>query len=108
MPLFHILSETDWKKLETEAHYEPASLATEGFIHLSSREQVEGTLDHFYKGRTDLVILEVHIPENDEHLKWEESNGPNGLALFPHYYGPLATQLIIQSSRHEEWLTRVL
>jgi uncharacterized protein (DUF952 family) len=56
------------------------------FIHLSSAEQLQGTLAKHFVGQGDLVLLAVDTERLGEHLQWEPSRGG---AVFPHLYGPL-------------------
>jgi uncharacterized protein (DUF952 family) len=58
----------------------------DGFIHLSSAAQLQGTLAKHFVGQGDLVLLAVDTQRLGEHLQWEPSRGG---ALFPHLYGPL-------------------
>ena len=46
--IYHIVSATDWANQESQPNYEASSLYTEGFIHLSQKEQVSGTLSRYY------------------------------------------------------------
>ncbi|MBA2125521.1 DUF952 domain-containing protein [Hyphomicrobium methylovorum] len=58
----------------------------DGFIHLSSKEQLQGTLDKHFSGQNDLVLIAFEEQSLAPELKWEASRGG---ALFPHYYGAL-------------------
>ena len=56
----------------------------DGFIHLSTREQLVGTLREHLAGKSSVLVLGVDLLGPDLH--WEASR--NGL-LFPHWYAPL-------------------
>lgn len=58
----------------------------DGFIHMSSAEQVAGTLTRHFSGQGDLVIAAVDPAALGDALRWERSRGG---ALFPHIYGVL-------------------
>ncbi len=58
----------------------------DGFIHLSTADQLEGTLEKHFAGQEDLALLAVDAKSAGERLRWEPSRGG---ALFPHLYGPL-------------------
>jgi uncharacterized protein (DUF952 family) len=58
----------------------------DGFIHLSSADQLEGTLAKHFTGQKDLVLLAVDASGLGERLRWEPSRRG---ALFPHLYGSL-------------------
>lgn len=58
----------------------------DGFIHLSARHQLEGTLAKHFAGRNDLVLIAFSAGDLGSPLRWEVSRGGD---LFPHFYGPL-------------------
>jgi uncharacterized protein (DUF952 family) len=63
----------------------PADIAN-GFIHLSTAEQLTGTAQKHYAGQTGLVVLAVALGRITAPVRWEVSRGGE---LFPHIYGPL-------------------
>ena len=63
----------------------------DGFMHLSAAHQLAGTLDKHFKGKNDLVILEVDAKALGEDLRWEPSRGGD---FFPHLYAPLPTSAV--------------
>ncbi|SIO44389.1 Uncharacterized conserved protein, DUF952 family [Rhodovulum sp. ES.010] len=63
----------------------PVDLA-DGFIHLSTAEQVTGTAEKHFAGESDLVLVAVDAARLGDALKWEPSRGG---ALFPHLYRDL-------------------
>jgi uncharacterized protein (DUF952 family) len=58
----------------------------DGFIHLSAGHQVPGTLERYFAGESDLVLLAIDPDRLGAALRWERSRGGE---LFPHLYGPL-------------------
>lgn len=58
----------------------------DGYIHLSARDQVAGTLEKHFHGQDDLWIAEVPLDRLGDAVKWEVSRGG---AKFPHLYAPL-------------------
>ncbi|MRR31356.1 DUF952 domain-containing protein [bacterium] len=83
--IYHILSWQDWKKAQRQGDYRPVSLAAEGFIHLSTRAQVPGTLARFFAGHTGLALLCVEVVRLRAELRYDVADGLS----FPHLYGPL-------------------
>lgn len=57
----------------------------DGFIHLSTRAQLAGTLARHFAGDHGLIAAELLL-DGDPALRWELSRGG---ALFPHLYRPL-------------------
>ncbi|MBX9885278.1 MAG: DUF952 domain-containing protein [Novosphingobium sp.] len=63
----------------------PIDLA-DGYIHLSTADQVTETVDKHFAGQTDLHIAAVDLAVLGDAVKWEPSRGG---ALFPHIYAAL-------------------
>jgi len=82
-----ILTADQWAAFETAGafHGAPVDIA-DGYIHLSTSDQLQGTLDKHFAGQTGLVILSVGLAALGDSLRWEPSRGG---ALFPHVYGVL-------------------
>ncbi|MEL7228867.1 MAG: DUF952 domain-containing protein [Pseudomonadota bacterium] len=64
----------------------------DGFIHFSTAEQAQETLDKHFVGQDDLVLAAVNVSSLGDALKWEVSRGG---ALFPHLYGDLSMTHVI-------------
>lgn len=84
--IFHITTASAWHAAYAAGAYTAASLATEGFIHLSTREQVEATANRLYRGQAGLLLVAVDPSRLTAELRYEE--GEPG-EQFPHLYGPL-------------------
>ena len=84
---FKILTADQWAQFEADGvfHGAPVDLA-DGYIHLSAVEQLQGTLDKHFVGKTGLVIVEIELGTLGDSVRWEVSRGD---ALFPHVYGAL-------------------
>ena len=91
--LFHIIESTHWATAKEKETYVPDSLETEGFIHLSKKQQVLGTVQRFYQGRSDLVILEIDPNLLQAPLQCEQVPGHG---VFPHLYGPLNLEAVVK------------
>ena len=90
---YKILTAAQWAQFQAEGvfHGAPVDLA-DGYIHLSTRDQLQGTLDKHFVGQSGLVIAEVDLAQLGETVKWEVSRGG---ALFPHIYGPLPMAAVL-------------
>ncbi|MCE2563677.1 DUF952 domain-containing protein [Komagataeibacter sp. FNDCF1] len=70
----------------------PADVA-DGFIHLSTGEQVMGTLDRHFAGREGLMLVAVDLDLLAPALvRWEPSRGGQ---LFPHLYATLPMKAVV-------------
>ena len=91
--IYHIVSSQNWDGQETSTDYEAESLQTEGFIHLSRKEQVNGVLNRYYQHIPDLLLLRVDSAKLTHELRYEASTNNE---LFPHLYGPLNKDAIVE------------
>jgi uncharacterized protein (DUF952 family) len=91
--IFHIAIQSDWDKHATLDYYLPAGFDQEGFIHLSTQEQVSGVLQRYYQGREDLLLLSIDETKLTATLKYEPSTGNE---LYPHLYGKLNKSAIVK------------
>lgn len=82
--LFHIVAPDAWPE---RGHYQPASLADEGFVHLSFADQVEGVANARYREAADLVVVELDPTALETDVRVEDSYGAG--VEFPHAYGPV-------------------
>jgi uncharacterized protein (DUF952 family) len=85
--ILHITSRTDWEAAQARGDYRLDTLATEGFIHCSTPEQVLGPANALYRGRRDLVLLVIDPARLAADLVYEDSHGAG--ETFPHVYGPI-------------------
>lgn len=91
--LYHIVQPEYWTTLNEEASYTPETFVQEGFIHLSTQEQVAGVLERYYKNVRPLLVLHLDESRFSAPLRYEASTGGE---LFPHLYGPLNRDAIMQ------------
>lgn len=86
--VYKIFSEDDIKVAEGLGHSQTALDVGDGFVHLSTLEQVPGTLKMFFAGSANTVLIEFPTTGLDGELKWEAAPTRPG-DLFPHLYGTL-------------------
>jgi uncharacterized protein (DUF952 family) len=84
---FKILTAEQWAQMQRDGQFAgaPVDLA-DGYIHMSTADQLEETLTKHFAGQRELVIAEIDLSGCGDALKWEVSRGG---ALFPHLYAPL-------------------
>jgi uncharacterized protein (DUF952 family) len=90
--IYKVLSRAALAEAKAKGRFEGSDDARDGFIHLSSADQLEGTLAKHYAGQKDLVLLAVDSESLGERLQWEPSRGG---AVFPHLYGPLDLKALL-------------
>lgn len=74
------------------ARWAPASLAEEGFVHASFRDQVEESARLHFAAGLPLDVLRIDPRRLDVPLVLAE--GPRG--RFPHLHGPIALAAIVE------------
>jgi uncharacterized protein (DUF952 family) len=90
---FKVLTSSQWAELQSDSAFDGAPIdLADGYIHMSTAEQLEETLAKHFAGQTGLVIAEIDLSGFGEALKWEVSRGG---ALFPHLYAPLPQSAVI-------------
>ncbi len=97
--LFHLIAAPDWAAVSGAQTYAPASLESDGFVHLSTEAQVAGSADLFFAGVDDLLVLTIEIPRTDPRLRWELGTGPRGTEPFPHFHAPLPLAFVTATSK---------
>ncbi len=84
---YKILTSDDWRRAVAEGRYEGSAVdLADGYIHMSTADQLAETARRHYAGQADLMLLTVDLGGLDDALVWEPSRGG---ALFPHLYAPL-------------------
>ncbi len=85
--VYKVVSRPEWAEAERDGVFRGASVdLSDGYIHLSSGEQVERTVALYFADRDDLVLVAIEPEPFGAALKWEPSRGGD---LFPHLYGAL-------------------
>ncbi len=102
MNIVHIASRLLWEEARQLGRYSPPGLASEGFIHCSTVAQVTAVAGKYYRGQSGLVLLVIDPARLTSTLRWEppaEGAHPPGVPsgdLFPHIYGSLNLDAIVQ------------
>ncbi|MEB3030926.1 DUF952 domain-containing protein [[Mycobacterium] nativiensis] len=99
--LVHLCSGQDWALAQERGALCPESLDAVGFVHLSTPQQVHLPANRLYRGRTDLVLLQVDPAEVAAPVRWEPGvPGDPDAMLFPHLYGPLPVGAVVGVSAY--------
>lgn len=104
---YKVLTADEWAALSAGAFEGSPTDKTDGFIHLSTAEQLTETVDRHFSGQEGLVIAAIDLAALGDRVRWEPSR--NG-QLFPHVYGHLTPQAVIAScalERHPNGGVRV-
>ena len=91
--IYHIAGKNDWLEAKHKGFYSCESLKNEGFIHCSTQQQIIPVANRFYKGAKNLVLLQLDEEKVNQKIKYE--NLESGEELFPHIYGPINPDAVI-------------
>jgi uncharacterized protein (DUF952 family)/N-acetylglutamate synthase-like GNAT family acetyltransferase len=89
--IFHITTFAYLTTISEEDYFAP-SLEIEGFIHCSTPDQIEGSLQRYFQNQEQLALLHIEPTRLTAVLKFEESNGK----MFPHVYGKINKAAIVR------------
>jgi uncharacterized protein (DUF952 family) len=85
--IYKIVTQAAWREAGQAGVFEGVSIdLSDGYIHFSTKEQVEETAARHFAGQADLVLVAVDAKKLGPALRYEPSRGG---ALFPHLYAPL-------------------
>ncbi|MEN9895776.1 MAG: hypothetical protein RIR97_1628 [Pseudomonadota bacterium] len=91
--VYKIVPASLWVEAEANGLFKGASIdLADGFIHLSTREQVAETARLYFRGQTDLLLVELDGDALGERLVYEKSRNA---ALFPHFYGEIPVAAVV-------------
>ena len=96
--LYHLALADEWAEAIQHGTYRRStlgrSLEEQGFIHCSFAEQVQLIADVIYRGRDDVVLVEIDPTLVGPDIRVENLDG--GAVPFPHIYGALAIDAVVR------------
>jgi uncharacterized protein (DUF952 family) len=85
--VYKIMTFAQWQQLKAEGTWAGSEVdLRDGFVHLSTWEQVPGTLEKHFFEQKNLLLVGVPIEKVQAELRWEISRGGQE---FPHLYREL-------------------
>lgn len=101
-PIFHLALPEDWDRAQQAGAYTMSTrglaLDDVGFVHCSTRAQLVGVADRFYADVDALYVLTVDPTRVPAEIRFEPP-APGVEELFPHLYGPLPLDAVIDVRR---------
>ena len=83
--VYKVFIESEWKVFQDTGKFGgSADDLRDGFVHLSTKDQIAGVIERFFSGIHPLYIAEFSASELHERLKWEASASNE---VYPHLYG---------------------
>ena len=85
--IYRIADMRDWETAQASGYFTSTDLATEGFIHCCTAQQIAAVANRYYQGQQGLLLVEIDETRLHGPLKWEDLT--NAGQLFPHVYGSI-------------------
>ena len=93
---YKVLTSEQMQVLEHARVFEGAPVdLKDGYIHLSTRAQLQETIDRHFAGQEGLWLAAVDLEALGEAVRWEESRGGQ---RFPHLYATLPLDAVVAYS----------
>ncbi len=92
--VYHLVQPEWWETFANKDYYESETLSEEKFIHLSTFEQINGTLSNYFKGLNRLFLLHIDASKLTSNLVFEDLF-ETGIT-FPHLYGRLNKDAVVE------------
>lgn len=89
----HFTRRSVWEDAKQTGSYTGDTLATQGFIHCSTPEQVTTVANHIARDWDDTILLWIDEAKVPHRIVYENLEG--GEIFFPHIYGPLSLDAVI-------------
>ena len=96
---FKVLTQQQWADFERERVFRGAPVdIADGYIHLSTAEQLDTTIANYFAGQDGLMIAEVDLIQLGDAVRWEPARDGD---LFPHIYAELPIHAVVSLQRHD-------
>lgn len=92
---YKVLTADQMRDLEADRFAGAPIDLSDGYIHLSTQDQLTETVDRHFAGQSDLWVAAIDLTALGDTIRWEESRGG---ALFPHVYGAMPLETVIAYS----------
>ncbi len=93
--IYKILTRRAWDEAKVTGVFLGAPIdIQDGYIHFSTAAQAGETARLHFRGQHDLILVGFEAEAFGDALRWEPSRGGQ---LFPHLYGPLATDKAVST-----------
>ncbi len=94
--VYKVLTEPEWKAFKEKGTFPGSPVdIKDGFIHLSSKKQLEGVIVRYFANQRPIYIVKFSEKAFGESLRWEPATDGE---KFPHVYGrPLTLRDVLSS-----------
>ena len=90
---YKVLLADEMAMLERDGRFGGSAVdLADGYIHLSTADQLTETVGKHYSGQDGLHVVAVDLGAHGDLVRFEPSRGG---ALFPHLYGPMLLEAVV-------------
>jgi uncharacterized protein (DUF952 family) len=93
--IYHFINRENLARFQKDGVVRLPSLEKEGFMHCSTLEQVLGVANRISPYDEEMLLLQIDESNVGPEVRYENLEG--GTILYPHIYGPLNEDAIIQT-----------
>lgn len=93
MLIYHVVLPETWEYYKDRPSYQAESLHTEGFIHCSYEQQLEGVIKRYFSEAHSVVVLTIDTEKLWSRFVEEPSTEGE---VYPHIYGRLNPSAIVK------------
>lgn len=94
--IYHLTAAGSWSLACTQGvDYTHPSLTTEGLIHCARADQLDGVVQRYFSGWTEVEVLCIDVAQVEAEIRWEGPIATGG--PFPHIYGPLNLNAVLSA-----------
>ena len=97
--IYKVLTEEEWYAATTSGQITTSLDEEDGFVHFSTSKQLALTLHLYFKDQKKVVLLQINKENIKDNLVFEKANSERRTGTFPHLYGKLTTQDVINTWR---------
>jgi uncharacterized protein (DUF952 family) len=91
--VYKLLGVDEWEAAKASGVFDGvADDRTDGYVHLSTAEQVVRTAARFFAGRRGIALLTIDADRLGDDLRWETSRHGG---TYPHLYAPLPMDAVV-------------
>jgi uncharacterized protein (DUF952 family) len=99
--IVHVLPQSDWQRFKEQGEYRPDSLAEQGFVHCSKLGQIVVVADYNHSDDNEPVLLLLDESRIEAPVRYE-TDGEDAKSAFPHVYGPLTLDHLVEAFQFEQ------
>jgi uncharacterized protein (DUF952 family) len=97
--VYHIADPNQWEQAQVSLFYTHPSLHSEGYIHCSTKEQLEETANHYFADSDEVLVLFIDTSRLEVDLLYETATRGGE---YPHIYGPMNISAVIRSKKFKK------